>query len=115
MPRANDLATKVFYKGESDDFVVFVDDVEILKKWRIDRSIPLADVLNGWKIFVTHSHGAQGVLDTASNAALENEFGTKKEDECMVKILEGGELQTNTNREREGSKNDSKGPMAIGR
>jgi len=55
MPRANDPATKVFYKGKSDDFVVFADDVEILKKWRIDRSIPLADVLNGWKIFVTHS------------------------------------------------------------
>ncbi|KAJ5190238.1 uncharacterized protein N7498_009223 [Penicillium cinerascens] len=115
MPRANETTSKIFYKGKSEDFVVFVDDLEILKKWRNDRSIALADVLNGWKIFVTHSHGAQGVLDTASNAALENEFGTKNEDECMIKILEGGEFQTNTAREREGSKNDSKGSMAIGR
>lgn len=42
------------------------------------------------------SHGAQGVLDTASQAALQNEFGTTKDDECMVKILEGGEYQAST-------------------
>lgn len=54
MARGNDTATKVFYKGKSEDFIVFVDDVEILKKWKNDRSIPLADVVNGWKIFVTH-------------------------------------------------------------
>lgn len=56
MPRGNDTASKVFYKGKSEDFVVFVDDVEILKKWKGDRSIPLADVVNGWKIFVTHRY-----------------------------------------------------------
>ncbi|KAJ5662541.1 uncharacterized protein N7477_010157 [Penicillium maclennaniae] len=115
MPRANDTTSKIFYKGKTEDFVVFVDDLEILKKWKEDRSIALADVLNGWKIFITHSHGAQGVLDTASKAALENEFGTANEDECMVKILEGGEFQHNTAREREGSKNDSKAPANIGR
>jgi hypothetical protein len=56
MARGNDTASKVFYKGKSEDFVVFVDDLEILKKWRNDRSIPLADVVNGWKIFVTHRY-----------------------------------------------------------
>lgn len=40
------------------------------------------------------SHGAQGVLDSASKNALENEFGTSNEDDCMVKILEGGDYQT---------------------
>lgn len=35
-------------------------------------------------------HGAQGVLDSASKATLENEFGTHNEDECMTKILEMG-------------------------
>lgn len=54
MPRANDPVSKIFYKGRSDDFVVFIDDLEILQKWKKDRSIPLSDVLNGWKIFVTH-------------------------------------------------------------
>jgi ribosome maturation protein Sdo1 len=33
------------------------------------------------------------VLDGASNASLENEFGTKNEDEVIMKILEGGELK----------------------
>ncbi|KAF4759841.1 hypothetical protein N7455_012599 [Penicillium solitum] len=109
MARGNETANKIFYKGSSDDFIVFVDDLEILQKWKSDRSVPLTEVLNGWKIFVTHSHGAQGVLDTASQSALQNEFGTTNDDECMVKILEGGEYQATTAREREGGKNDSNG------
>ncbi|KAJ9485929.1 hypothetical protein VN97_g7412 [Penicillium thymicola] len=109
MARGNETTNKIFYKGSSDDFIVFVDDLEILQKWKSDRSVSLSDVLNGWKIFVTHSHGAQGVLDTASQSALQNEFGTTKDDECMVKILEGGEYQATTAREREGGKNDSNG------
>ncbi|KAJ5503869.1 hypothetical protein N7463_006743 [Penicillium fimorum] len=109
MARGNETASKIFYKGSSDDFIVFVNDLEILKKWKTDRSIPLTEVLNGWKIFLTHSHGAQGVLDTASQSSLQNEFGTTKEEECIVKILEGGEFQASTAREREGSKNDSNG------
>lgn len=38
-------------------------------------------------------HGAQGVLDGASKSTLENEFGTSNEDEIIIKILEGGEVQ----------------------
>lgn len=38
-------------------------------------------------------HGAQGIQDEASHGTLENEFGTHNEDECIVKILEGGTLQ----------------------
>ncbi|OQE43485.1 hypothetical protein PENCOP_c003G00033 [Penicillium coprophilum] len=109
MARGNETASKIFYKGRSDDFIVFVDDLDVLQKWKSDRSIPLTEVLNGWKIFLTHSHGAQGVLDTASQSSLQNEFGTTKEEECMVKILEGGEYQATTAREREGGKNDSNG------
>ena len=32
-------------------------------------------------------------MDTASKSTLENEFGTSNEDECMIKILEGGSIQ----------------------
>lgn len=56
MPRANAPASKIFYKGKVDDFIVFVDDLTTLNNWRKDRSIPLADVINGWKIFVTHRY-----------------------------------------------------------
>ena len=38
-------------------------------------------------------HGAQGVLDTASHAAMENEFGTFDLDEVIKKILENGSIQ----------------------
>ena len=53
MPRANDATDKVFYKGSSEDFVIFVDNVQTLKNWLQDRSIPLVNVVNGWNIFVT--------------------------------------------------------------
>lgn len=43
-----------------------------------------------------YRHGAQGVLDGASKALLENEFGTSKDDVCMTKILERGEYQTSS-------------------
>ncbi|KAI4107449.1 MAG: hypothetical protein LQ345_007140 [Seirophora villosa] len=102
-----------------------VDDVASVQAWKDDRSIPLAQVVSGFKIFVTHKycppfpspsqpsmlfflenlssaltrrlggnrHGAQNAYDTASKQTLDNEFGTHNEDECMVKILEGGSLQ----------------------
>lgn len=54
MPRGNDNFTKVYYKGKFDDFVIFVDDVPAIHKWRKDRSVPLQQILSGWKIFVTH-------------------------------------------------------------
>lgn len=57
--RAYDTTSKVFYKGASDDFIVFIDDPAALKNWKNDRSIPLADVVNGFKIFVTHRYASQ--------------------------------------------------------
>lgn len=38
-------------------------------------------------------HGAQNAYDSPSHSTLENEFGTHNEDECMIKILEGGTVQ----------------------
>lgn len=130
--------TKVHYKGADEDFIVFVESEEDLKKWKSDRSVPLAQVVNSFKIFVTHKyvspfssrthtgilavsersiydtqqvtvtvtairlltninphrHGAQGTMDGASKATLENEFGTKSEEDAIVKILEQGDVQT---------------------
>ena len=41
-----------------------------------------------------HRHGAQGEMDTASKATLENEFGTKNEEEAIKQILTKGQVQT---------------------
>ncbi len=38
-------------------------------------------------------HGAQGQYDSASQGTLENEFGTKNEEECIKVILEKGNAQ----------------------
>ncbi|KAI4173751.1 MAG: hypothetical protein Q9188_001767 [Gyalolechia gomerana] len=110
MPRGNASQSKVHYQGKDEDFVIMVDDVKSVQDWKKDRSIPLAQVVSGFKIFVTHKHGAQNAYDAASKQTLENEFGTQNEDECMIKILEGGTLQETETGERQGPKNDSMGP-----
>lgn len=56
MARGNVGVYKVFYKGETDDFVVYVDDVASVKQWRKDKTVPLAQVVSGWKIFITHRY-----------------------------------------------------------
>jgi len=56
MPRGNAAQTKVHYQGKEDDFVIFVEDIEQVQKWKNDRSIPLAQVVSGFKIFVTHKY-----------------------------------------------------------
>ena len=33
-------------------------------------------------------------MDGASKSTLENEFGTSNEDECIIKILENGQIQS---------------------
>ena len=40
--------------------------------------------------------GAQGILDGASKAMLENEFGTHKEEDVVEQILEKGEIHEAT-------------------
>lgn len=54
MTRGNVHQSKVHYQGKDEDFVIFVDDVKAVQNWKEDRSIPLAQVVNGFKIFVTH-------------------------------------------------------------
>lgn len=52
--RGNVLQTKVHYRGQEDDFVIFVVDPQSVRDWLKDKSIPLAQVVDGWKVFVTH-------------------------------------------------------------
>ena len=43
--------------------------------------------------------GSQGILDAASHASLENEFGTHKEEDVVKQILEKGTVQETEVRE----------------
>ncbi len=54
MTRGEAQQTKVHYKGKDEDFIVFVDDVKAAQNWRTDKTIPLAQVVSAFKIFVTH-------------------------------------------------------------
>lgn len=56
MTRGNAAQTKVHHKGNTEDFIVFIESNEDLKKWKSDKSIPLAQVMSGWKVFVTHKY-----------------------------------------------------------
>jgi hypothetical protein len=53
MVRGQGLQSKVHYKGKENDFIVFVEDPGMVKKWKGDKTVPLMDVVNAFKIFVT--------------------------------------------------------------
>lgn len=53
MVRGNTPQTKVIYKGESDSFIVFAESEKDVEDWKKDRSIPLTQVVAGFKIFQT--------------------------------------------------------------
>jgi hypothetical protein len=54
MARGNAPQVQVFYKGSSDElFTVFVESEEALRNWKKDSSIPMTEVVAGWKIMVT--------------------------------------------------------------
>jgi hypothetical protein len=54
MTRGEVQQTKVHYKGKDEDFIIFVDDAKSAKDWKTDKSIPLAQVVSAFKVFVTH-------------------------------------------------------------
>ncbi|CAL1700454.1 unnamed protein product [Somion occarium] len=89
---------KVVYKPEpksTDEFVVIVHPSEY-KKWKEgETSIPLTEVLDSFEIF--HStQGAQGILGRPSHQQLENEFGTHKDLDVALQILEKGKLEASS-------------------
>jgi hypothetical protein len=51
--RGNDPQVKVHFKGSNDDFIIFVDSAKAVQDWKSDSTIPLAQVVSGWKVFVT--------------------------------------------------------------
>jgi len=54
MTKADDYRTKVHYKGSSEDFIVFIESVENLQKWKSDKTVPLIDVVDSFDVFLTH-------------------------------------------------------------
>jgi hypothetical protein len=88
------------------------------------------------KFYNLPRHGPQGIHNEASNAIVENEFGTSNNNKAIMKILDQGEIQENIvcnpcllyyhalgrtwltititqNAERQGIRNESQGPRGI--
>jgi hypothetical protein len=56
MTRGESTQSKIHYKGKQEDFIVFVDDVETYKKWLSDKSVPLAQFVSTFNVFLTHKY-----------------------------------------------------------
>lgn len=104
--------SRVVYQKESkgDTFIVIAASPDMVKKWRSDKTIPLIEVVDGYKIFSSRQ-GAQGQLAAASRGELENEFGTSNEDEVIKRILQEGHVQEGKAGEKWGTKNESHGAL----
>jgi hypothetical protein len=64
MAKGEASQTKIHYKGKDDDFIIFVDDAKAAKEWKTDKTIPLAQVVSAFKIFVTHKYVTPHLDDT---------------------------------------------------
>ena len=53
MTRGNIDTTKVYYKGTTETYVIFVDTKEAYETWKKDESTPLSQVVSG-TIFTVH-------------------------------------------------------------
>ncbi|KAE9988826.1 hypothetical protein EG328_007430 [Venturia inaequalis] len=107
MTKGETQQTKIHYKGTEDDFIILVESEEAVKKWKEDKTIPLVDVVQSFDVFTTGKHGAQGELNRASNAVLENEFGTKNSEDAVKAIIEKGQVQEVQSSGRQGERNRS--------
>jgi len=109
--------TRVIYKPDSqatDEYIVIVNPDEYKKYKDGDTTIPLADVVDSFKIL--HSgQGNQGILGTASNQQLDTVFGTHKDVDVVTIILEKGKVQASegVGSTSSGNTNAARGSIGI--
>jgi hypothetical protein len=56
MTRGDVNHVKIHYKGNDEDFLVFLDSVDDYQRWLGDKSVPLAQVVSSFKVFTTHRY-----------------------------------------------------------
>lgn len=105
----NNQITRVIYKPDpmsTDEYIVIVNP-EAYVSWRNgDKTIPLADVVESFQI-MTSGQGQQGIMGQVSKQQLDAVFGTTKEDEAIVKLLEQGTMQAGTMKPNDKSSRNS--------
>ncbi|KAG0709892.1 DUF1960-domain-containing protein [Suillus ampliporus] len=108
--------TKVIYKPDTqstDEYIVFVNLSEF-KKWKEGgKTIPLADVVDAFKVLFSNQ-GAQGILGAPSKQQLDTTFGTTNNIDVVTQILEKGKEQSgNGFSSGGGTANVTRGSFAI--
>ena len=90
--------TRVIYKSDpmsTDEYIVIVDP-EAYVSWKNgDKTIPLAEVVDSFQI-LSSGQGQQGIMGQISKQQMDAVFGTTKEDEAIIKVLEHGTMQAGT-------------------
>ena len=78
-----------------------------------DKTIPLADVVGSFQIMAS-GQGQQGIMGQVSKQEIHSIFGTNKEDEAIVMLLERGTLQAGTLKGNDLSGRSAKGSGGSG-
>lgn len=91
--------TRVFYKGQNEDFIVFLDDLEAMEKYKTDSTIPMSQFLGSFDVFKSYTGGASGKLEKASKQELAEEFGDFGDvvNDVIPVIISKGQIQNNSN------------------
>ncbi|CAG8565675.1 3626_t:CDS:2 [Ambispora gerdemannii] len=78
--------TRIVFKAQGHREEYFV------MKWRKDKTIPLADVIQTFDVYEITNGGNEGIAGRPSKQRLENAFGTSNLDEVIEQILEHGTI-----------------------
>ena len=65
--------------------MIFVDDAQSVQKWKADRSVPLAQVVSGFKIFVTHKYDSSSFNSATTNHSSGN-LGMAPKERTMERV-----------------------------
>ncbi|GMM30118.1 Rtc3 protein [Martiniozyma asiatica (nom. inval.)] len=100
---------RIFYKGNNEDFIVFLDDLNAYDSYvnKSDTTVPLTEVLGNFDVYRSCTgNGSTGKLEIASMQELSEEFGDfgNVEDDIIPLILRTGEVQ-NRGKLSKGKKN----------
>ncbi|WFD41507.1 peroxisome-assembly ATPase [Malassezia psittaci] len=109
--------SEVVYKPDSqstDEFIVMVNPDQYTSWRHGNTTIPLADVVEcmledtyaAFHVYHT-GQGTQGILGQVSKQQLDTVFGTHKQDEAVMAVLQNGHLQHGKMRNRDKSSRNS--------
>lgn len=87
--------TRAFYRGNKEDFIVFLDDIDALEQYKTDTTVPLSQVVGNFDVYKSFTGGSSGMLEKASNQELSEEFGDFNSvvDDIIPKIIKNGQIQ----------------------